>query len=151
MTHLLFLMVHNKLKTNFWLSDFSQRAFTLLLNLGNNLSNIGTAQKIGIWYLLAKEEMQLSLLQNYYYWQIICIFFFSETLRAYFSKFGEIADSVIMMNKVTGQPRYCMYWFWVCFLRKKKKRKQGLTDVTETLTLNVLLLSWTALSIFHIY
>lgn len=28
-----------------------------------------------------------------------------ETLRQYFGKFGEIADSVIMMNKMTGQPR----------------------------------------------
>jgi len=28
-----------------------------------------------------------------------------ESLRAYFGKFGEIADSVIMTNKMTGQPR----------------------------------------------
>ena len=31
-----------------------------------------------------------------------------ESLRGYFGKFGEIADSVIMCNKQTGEPR-CVY------------------------------------------
>ena len=32
--------------------------------------------------------------------------FFSDSLRGYFGKFGEIADSVIMKDKHTNEPRY---------------------------------------------
>lgn len=33
------------------------------------------------------------------------MFFFTDTFTNYFSKYGEIADSVIMLDKHTGRPR----------------------------------------------
>ena len=33
-----------------------------------------------------------------------------ESLRAYFGKFGEIADSVIMKDKNTNEPRYAILY-----------------------------------------
>lgn len=33
------------------------------------------------------------------------VFFFPESFSSYFSKYGEIVDSVIMMDKVSGRPR----------------------------------------------
>lgn len=34
-----------------------------------------------------------------------CFFFVSETFAKYFGKFGEVVDSVIMMDRMTGNPR----------------------------------------------
>lgn len=42
-----------------------------------------------------------------FYHLIVTFYNFSlESLRAYFGKFGEIADSVIMKDKNTNEPRY---------------------------------------------
>lgn len=36
---------------------------------------------------------------------ILYMLFFPESFRKYFSRFGEITDCVIMMDKVSGRPR----------------------------------------------
>lgn len=47
----------------------------------------------------------LALLVRCFHFVFFFLFFFSEKFADYFGKFGEVVDSVIMRDRMTGKPR----------------------------------------------